>query len=577
MITSKFPMKYLWICVLWLAALPVSGQQAYWVFLKDKGPGAAQRLSQPETFLSADALAIRREKGVAVDLDDVPVSPAYLQSLRSCGFEVIGASRWLNAAVVRTDAPESLRQLAFVAGFRPAARMQSAASRETQVYDEVPAAPVPGAAPFDYGRASFQNQMLKIQALHERGITGRGVRVAVFDAGFLATDTIEAFDSLWINEQIIATRDFVDGDDQVYDTGSHGTQVLSTIAANIPGKMVGMAPHATFVLARTEDTGSETQVEEYNWLRAMEWADSIGVDLIHSSLGYNNFDDDVNSYTYEDMDGNTAVSSRAADLAASRGILVTVSAGNEGYSDWHYISAPSDADSVLCVGAVDRTLARADFSSFGPSSDGQVKPDVVALGARTTVANPNNRIGTSDGTSFSGPIVAGFAICLLQAHPERSNMEIIQAIRLSADQYTQPDDEYGYGIPDAVKADSLLANVKDLSTVKMEQQEKPLRGIEPAPDADATVVRAEREPIVYTANPQTRVQVSGGKLTITTGAEYISSFGLYRQYQKLTFNPVLVQVQDSRIEVDTRYMLKGEHYVHIVTSSYEEYVPFTIE
>jgi serine protease AprX len=286
--------------------------------------------------------------------------------------------------------------------------------------------------------------------------------ISIFDAGFLRMDTIAAFDSLWLQGRVLTYRDFVNQDTTIFDEHNHGMNVASTIVANLPGIMVGTAPHATLILARTENVFSETHQEEDNWLMAAEWADSLGADQIHSSLGYTTFDPGEGDFAYADLDGNTTIISRAADMAAARGILVVNSAGNEGGGPWRHISAPCDGDSVLCVGAVDITGSYAGFSGVGPSADGQIKPDVVAMGLNVAAVGNTGVVGNTSGTSFSAPIMSGFAACLHQAHPLRSNMQILRAIQQSASQYTNPDSLLGYGIPDACKADSLLHIVDSL-------------------------------------------------------------------------------------------------------------------
>ncbi len=545
-----------------------SAQQRYWVFLTDKGQEAAFYLAHPETFLGPVSLERRARMGIAVNYSDVPPSPAYVQTVGKGVNKVLMASRCLNAvAVEATDAQiYALSALPFVKGARPVGRLIAARAAQTEFTPPARMLRTPADEDvFSYGEAAVQNYMLNIQALHNRGITGKGVRVGVFDAGFLNTHKIPAFDSIRANKQILITRDFVDGDENVYDTDSHGTNVLSTIAANIPGEMVGMAPHATFILARTEKSSSETQQEEHNWVAAIEWADSIGVDIVHSSLGYYHFDDNIGDYTYDDMDGNTSIITRGADWAAGRGILITSSAGNEGDGEWQYITAPCDGDSVLCVGAVDGDGVYAYFSSIGPSSDGQVKPDVVAMGENTTVANPYNNISTSNGTSFSGPIIAGFATCLIQAHPKRSNMEIIKAIQLSGDQYNFPDDFYGYGIPNAAIADSLLANVTDLETVEMPGDEKPSR----------TKEREAKEEIVFADEPLSGYAFEGGFLKISSESE-ITFVQLMRGGQKVIFlDAKAMKMTPNEVLIDAKYLLDGDYYYYIETLDYEENVKFS--
>ncbi|HZG01493.1 MAG TPA: S8 family peptidase, partial [Chitinophagales bacterium] len=264
---------------------------------------------------------------------------------------------------------------------------------------------------------------------------------------------------VFTSDRLLATRDFV-SNTTVFTSSSHGTQCLSVIGNNEPGVMVGTAPGATFVLCRTEESGSEMPVEEFNWAAAAEYADSIGADVISSSLGYTTFDDSTLNHTYEQLDGNTAPATIAADHAAAKGILVVNSAGNNGDKEWFYISAPADADSILAVGAVDENELAGLFSSNGFTVDGRVKPDVMAQGVKVVVANTGSLdYNTGSGTSFAAPGLAGMAACLVQAHPTRSAQDIINAIRRSADRFHQPDPKYGYGIPDMQLADLLLANV----------------------------------------------------------------------------------------------------------------------
>jgi subtilisin family serine protease len=252
--------------------------------------------------------------------------------------------------------------------------------------------------------------------------------------------------------------------------------------------MVGAAPGATFVLARTEDTRSETHLEELNWLNAMEWADSVGVDIIHSSLGYSLFDSLQGDYSYQDMDGRSTIITLAAERAAKRGIFITNSAGNSGNDPWFYITAPCDGKNVLCVGAVDSFKQVTNFSSRGPSADGRIKPDIVAMGGRNTIPNGEGILRRGSGTSFSGPLVAGLVACLKGAHPDKSNGQVFEAILRSSDNYTMPNNEYGYGVPDALKADSILKEMPILSINEIEQLEAM---VYPNPVIDVLTIRTE--------------------------------------------------------------------------------------
>ncbi|MEL6133168.1 MAG: S8 family serine peptidase, partial [Bacteroidota bacterium] len=405
----------------------------------------------------------------------------------------------------------------------------------------------------------------------EKGMTGKGVRVAVFDAGFPGTDTIEVFQKMREEDRLIATYDFVDNDPFVFHKSSHGTQVLSTIAAYLPGKMIGTAPDASFVLCRTENSGSERHVEEYNFLKAVEFADSVGVDIIHASLGYTAFDPGEGDYTYEDMDGNTAITTKAVDMAAARGILVTISAGNEGSSKWHYIAAPCDADTVLCVGSVDKYTKHSRFSSYGPTYDGRIKPDVVALGTRTTLASPSGTLTAGNGTSYAGPLMAGFVACLKQAHPERSHTEIIQAVRLSGDQAWNPDSAYGYGVPNALVADEYLSSEKDLMKVVVEAGEMPRRGRKPTAAIASTAVK-------YTSNPVSTVEVKGKKLIIRTGNDAtISTLKVMKGSQQVVIPEKNKKVKSTSAKIKTKYWLAGDYYITIKTNTYKEVIPFKIQ
>jgi serine protease AprX len=429
-------------------------QQKMWVFLKDKGTEQAYWQAHPEAYLSAKALQRQGAVGHVPTLADLPVSTTYKQQLSTAGVKVLGSSRWINALSVETTL--SLRQLK---GICPAVTGMRKVGKFSHHAYETSMETVTGATGVDsiaYGQALDQTNQLNLQCLHSRGFTGRDVLIAVFDAGFLRMDTIAAFDSLWLQGRVLTYRDFVNQDYSVFDEHNHGMNVASTIVANVPGIMVGTAPHATLILARTENVFSETHQEEDNWLMAAEWADSLGADQIHSSLGYTSFDPGEGDFVYADLDGNTTIISRAADMAAARGILVVNSAGNEGGGPWRHISAPCDGDSVLCVGAVDITGAYVGFSGVGPSADGQIKPDVVAMGLNVAAVGNTGVVGNTSGTSFSAPIMSGFAACLKQAHPLRSNMQILHAIQQSSSQYATPDSLVGYGIPNACKADSLL-------------------------------------------------------------------------------------------------------------------------
>lgn len=311
-----------------------------------------------------------------------------------------------------------------------------------------------------YGLAFNQINMLKGQYLHLLGYQGEGIMIAVLDAGFNNTNVLDAFKELYAENRIIATHDFVEGDEDVYSGASHGTSVLSTIALNLPGSFVGTAPDADFVLLRTEYGPSELIIEEENWIAGAEFADSIGADIFTTSLGYTTFDDSTMNHDATQLDGNTARITRGADIAASKGIIVVNSAGNEGANPWKYISFPSDGDSVFCIGAVDPNGICAGFSGRGPSSDGRVKPNVVAQGKSAALLYSSGILGINDGTSYSAPIIAGMMACLRQAVPDKSNFELYQAVEKCSSLYDNPNDSMGYGIPDFYCALNYLTDDK---------------------------------------------------------------------------------------------------------------------
>ncbi len=318
----------------------------------------------------------------------------------------------------------------------------------------------------DYGKTTPQIKILNLDCLHQRGFTGKGVTIAHFDDGFDKIMEIEAFKYAREKGLMKGEFDFVFNKEDIDDNkvGSHGLETTSVVNGYLPGEYIGTAFDANILLAHTEDNRTEKHIEEENWKRAVDWAIDNNADIITSSLQYNEFDKGEGNYTYDDMDGKTTIITKAAEYAASKGVLVVAIQGNFGADDWYYVAAPGDAPSVITVGAVGETGKKADFSSFGPTSDGRVKPDVVAVGYQTQLCRPNGSIGRGNGTSYAGPAIAGLTACLMQAHPERSNQEIISAIRQSADRYLTPDIKggFGYGIPDACKADDLLTAIDEM-------------------------------------------------------------------------------------------------------------------
>jgi serine protease AprX len=299
-----------------------------------------------------------------------------------------------------------------------------------------------------YGLGWKQISMMNGQFLHKAGYKGDGIYIAVLDAGFYRANRISAFDSLFQSKRFLGSKDLVDVGSDVFNDDDHGTHVLSCLASNANGVMTGTAPNASYLLIRTEDAGSETPAEEVQWLCGAEYADSMGIDLISSSLGYTEFDDKSFGHHYNELNGYTTLITRAANLAWERGIIIVNSAGNEGDGDWKYIGAPADAMGVIAVGAVDENGFKSDFSSFGPTADNRIKPDLVALGQRTTVINSNGYCIRSNGTSFSAPVLAGAVACLIQANIDKSPAQIRKILMLSSSQYLGPDSKTGHGLPD---------------------------------------------------------------------------------------------------------------------------------
>jgi hypothetical protein len=411
----------------------------------------------PEEFLSQKALERRQRQEISISFNDLPVTPAYIDSLTAAGAKVLTVSKWFNAATIQVSDDLTLDKIAKLTFVKKNVLLKSSVYKGlAKTLDQTGIQEITASSALDYGLSWWQIAIHNGHLLHNRGYTGKDIIIAVIDAGFYHADVLPVFENLRENGHILGTRDFVTGGADVYSQASHGMSVLSIIGGYLPGELSGTAPDASFWLVRSEDVSSEYLIEEDNWISAAEFADSVGADIINTSLGYSRFTDTLQNHTYAEMDGNTTRVSRAADIAASKGILVVVSAGNEGNKPWKYITAPADADSVLAVGAIDQYRYVATLSSRGPSSDGQVKPNVMAIGKGTYVAYPGGTVGQGNGTSYSAPLIAGLAACLWQAYPHATAMDLLNAICESADRFAQPDEYYGYGIPDFNLAHILL-------------------------------------------------------------------------------------------------------------------------
>lgn len=441
-----------YLSIIFLCCLPAwlwAGENyRFRVYLKDKGDDG-YRVEEPEAYLSKEAIERRAKNNIAVTTADFPISRSYIDILSEAGVKPVVESKWFATVVVESAdslVAGQLQQLSIVDSVKWIWKGNLRVPAEETGEDRL----VPADQPLknEYGYAEKQIRMLNGIKLHEAGFQGEGMRVAVIDAGFMNADRIAAFDSL----RLLGTHNIVFPGKSVFVGDDHGTKVLSCLAADIPGVMVGTAPKASYLLLKSEDSDSEYPIEEDYWTAAVEYADSAGVDVISSSLGYFSFDADELSYDQSALDGKTAMISRAASLAAGKGILVFCSAGNEGNGDWEKITFPSDAAGIFTVGAIDEDKKRSNFSSVGFTADSRIKPDAVALGTGSCVIGPNGDIRYANGTSFATPILAGMGICLWQSLPWLNNSEVIGLMHRSSNLYNHPNAEFGYGIPDFYKA-----------------------------------------------------------------------------------------------------------------------------
>ncbi|MDP4268087.1 MAG: S8 family serine peptidase [Bacteroidota bacterium] len=464
-----------------LKVYPAIGQgnvtKKYRIQLTDK-KNNPYSISEPLSFLSSKAWERRIKHNIAIESNDLPVNPSYLDSVRATGAKIHSVSKWLNTVTADADSNALMKisKLPFVSkiekvyqsngekrntavkdGFSLINNLTNRySSKENNAYTSQDSIL---SYRYNYGLAFNQIDMVGGPCLHNIGYNGKGVIIAIFDAGFANVDNISFFSNLWSSGRLLGTRDFVNPGANVFKKGQHGTNVLSTMAANINGVYVGTAPEANYWLVCTEDAMSEYPIEEDNWVAAAEFADSAGVDIISSSLGYTNFDDTSMGHWYWQMDGKTTIIAIGADIAASKGMIIVNSAGNSANQPWHYIGTPADAERVLTVGAVNIDGKYAPFSSVGPTADGRIKPDVVALGNQVSLISSDNRIISGSGTSFSTPIIAGMMACLVEAHPYNTNIQLMDAVKKSSSIYSNPNNMIGYGIPNFLIAHMILSNV----------------------------------------------------------------------------------------------------------------------
>ena len=520
----------------------------YYIQFTDKN-NSPYSIDNPQEFLTQRAIDRRNAHNIDIVANDIPVNTAYLQGVADVGVDLLFATRWLNGVTVYTTNPSLIDEIRDLPYVENALKLKDREDHGKKAFFENESY---GAAftnsdlkngntltGLDYGFSLGQIDQLNGIPLHDQGFQGQGMVIAVLDGGFDGVVEHPVFDSLWANGQILGNKDFVHVGGNVFTESSHGKSVLSCMGANQPGEMIGTAPQASYWLLRSEDVVTENVIEEYNWVSAAEFADSVGADVINSSLSYIDFDMPQWDHPYSDMDGNTAIATIGADIAASKGILVHNSAGNSGGGSWPWNGAPADGDSVFSIGAVDISDNYASFSSIGPTFDGRIKPAVMALGAGATVAYGTMGVGPSSGTSFSSPIMAGMSTCLWQMYPEKNNMEIIEAIKESASQYHNPDNLMGWGIPNFESAGWILTTV-----------ERKL-------DGDESLLHVYPNP--FNQSLSIEIQAVTGE---TVQAELISMAG------ELIFSEIIQLQSGSSIHVfdNLNQLVKGIYFLRIVSN-----------
>lgn len=435
-----------------MVSFPGGRCMMYRLYLRDKDlQHTPFSVNRPEQFLSARSIERRKRQGLHVDVTDLPIAPAYLDSVNRTGIEIVGQSKWNNTLLVKIHKEKELNKLnslsfitkklkVFSSPDSITERKRSCFRKELNSWESVPT---------HYGAAAEQLKSLGGQRIHERGFYGNGMMIAVFDGGFMNVDRIPALHGM----KLAGLKDFVvPKSNNIFEEMEHGTMVLSTMAANAPNLYVGVAPEAQYVLVRCEDERTESLAEEDYWASAAEYADSLGVDIINSSLGYHDFDDVNTNHKYWEQDGETALISHTASMCADKGIICVNSAGNDGMGVWKKINFPADAKDILTVGSINEQGKNAAFSAVGPTADGRIKPDVMAFGSPASVITGRGAIINDNGTSFSSPLIAGMTACLWQALPHKTAKQIIKLVKMAGNNQQHPDNIYGYGVPDFWKA-----------------------------------------------------------------------------------------------------------------------------
>lgn len=533
-------MRKLSFLLLFLAATMFAQAQVatniYWVQFTDK-EGSPYSIDNPEAYLSPRALQRRANLNIAIDEYDLPVNPQYLKAVADCGAEIINPSKWLNGVSVHVTDPsviEAINALDCVMTVRNCPNdLKAQEQKERWLANEMkPAASTRSSKGF-YGGAEDQVKQLNVDVLHDMGFDGTGVIIAVLDGGFEGAENTSCFDNMREEGRLLGTRDFVYGSNSVYTQSTHGTSCLSTMGAYDPNNMVGTAYKASYYLIHTEDGDSENIIEEYNWVSGAEYADSLGVDVCSTSLGYITFDMSQWNHPFEHYDGKTAPMSIGAEIAASRGMICMNAAGNEGDGNCT-LGIPADAEHIVTVGAVNAAGDRASFSSVGPTYDGRIKPDVMAMGEGTYVASGYGSwwpYYNGNGTSFATPVLAGAVACLRQARPYSSVQEICDALRACGNRAENPDSKYGYGIPDFSQALELL-KVEEHSVAANEiinVYPNPSQGevkvaLKEGAKADVTVYDITgRQLYTYTFNGLNHTTLENYMNTLGTGVYFINA------------------------------------------------------
>lgn len=439
-------------CIVFTLSAAAQTEYYFYVQFSDKN-NSPYSLSNPSAYLSARAIERRNTFGISCDSTDLPVNPSYINQMSIPGIKLHSRSKWMNGVTVLvgdSSLMQQVRALPFVKWVQYSGQLNisKAARKKTK------------ATEFNYGTATTQINQLNGSHLHSNGFTGQNIHIGVLDAGFANVDVNSGFDSLRTQGRLLGTKDIIFPGNNVFAEDYHGAQVLSVMAANLQDQFVGTAPHASYWLIRTEYDPTEYLVETDFWVAGVEFADSVGVDVINSSLAYTVFDDPSMDFSYADMNGKVSRASRVATMAAQKGIVVCNSAGNDGSKSWRYIGSPADAEKIFTVGSVTQTGAPSYFSSFGPSADNRTKPDLCAMGSASSVLSAWGSITTNNGTSFSSPIMAGMLACLLQRYKSfdpQPNLDVFyNAVIQSCNLHDAPTTQMGYGIPDFLQAEMNL-------------------------------------------------------------------------------------------------------------------------